>query len=158
MTILYKKIYIKNINLNNIDSKLFEKINKYFLHDKQESRLFSKDGMFIIKNGKIFKQSIIDKPIIPILFNKCELLIDESIIEENIVLSQIPFDCFQEDITIKYYSEKGVNNTKLVIELNNNNTNVVNLYISTIEKVDPNIFSQKQLSESEVVWINLFKS
>jgi hypothetical protein len=136
MTTLYKKIYIKNINLNNIDSKFFEKINKYFLHDKHESRLFSKDGIFIIKNGKIFKQTIIDKPLIPLLFNNYELLIDESIIEENIILSQIPFDCFQEDIIIKYYAEKSNNNIKLVIEFNKNNMNIVNLYISTFSKIE----------------------
>ena len=136
MKTLYKKIYIKNINLNNIDSKFFEKINKYFLLDKHESRLFSKDGIFIIKNGKIYKQTIIDKPLIPHLFNKYELLIDESIIEENIILSQIPFDCFQEDIIIKYYSEKSNNNIKLVIEFNKNNMNIVNLYISTFSNIE----------------------
>ena len=121
MTILYKKIYIKNINLNNIDSKLFEKINKYFLHDKQESRLFSKDGMFIIKNGKIFKQSIIDKPIIPILFNKCELLIDESIIyisrqlKRLIQISFLKSSCLKAKLFGLTFSKVELNLFKLIL-------------------------------------------
>jgi len=121
----YTKIYYKNINLNSITPKVIEKLDKYFLYSKMETRLFSQDGIFVIKNGKIFKQSIIDKPIIPFLLNDIEMLIDESIIEENIILSQLPVDCFQEDITIKYY---GTNDMQLVVEFNQDM--VTNFYLS----------------------------
>jgi hypothetical protein len=68
-------------------------------------------------------------------------LISNSILGENIILSQIPVDCFQEDITIKYY---GTNDMQLVVEFNQDM--VTNFYLfQPLKKVDPNSFAFLQL-------------
>jgi len=84
------KIYVKDIN--NID--LNKLLNKYIKTTTYFSLIFSLDGIYkkFKDNDIIFSLKFIDNDIKLITLDKWSLLIDTSVILENEIISQIPYN------------------------------------------------------------------
>jgi hypothetical protein len=135
------KIYIKEYNISKITDKILEKIDVHFNCIKNTKELVSNQGLYSIKNNKIFKKNIIDIPLNYIFFeNKTELIIDKSYFEFTEIISHIPINHILIENTIFYYSIQKTNcgtyrGVQFVIEgfydtINDNNNKYLNYIIT----------------------------
>ena len=129
------KIYLqeKNINLEILNNNIKNYSNYYKL-------IYSIDGIYKIYNDKIYKLSIIDKPISQFSINGKSLLIDNSIINYEKNITTVPFNHKLFEINeIKY---KIANEISIVLLYNKNNlfdnyfeTNNTNTNINNIKNI-----------------------
>jgi len=121
------KIYIKDYK--SINKKIFDKLEIYLYHKKEIVELFSDEGFYCIKNNKIFKKNIIDVPVKYIFFDdKIDLIIDRSYIEENEIISHIPFKHIVMKKNVYYYSTEPNNKCLyFVIEFYHNENEELNI-------------------------------
>ena len=121
------KIYIKDYK--SINKKIFDKLEIYLYHKKEIVELFSDEGIYCIKNNKIFKKNIIDVPVKYIFFDdKIDLIIDRSYIEENEIISHIPFKHIVMKKNVYYYSTEPNNKCLyFVIEFYHNENEELNI-------------------------------
>ena len=83
------KLYIQNLNISSINIKL---INKYFYKQYKINYLLSKYGIFSLKNNKLYKITIKDKPIEQLYISNFLCFIDSSEFYEFSEYYQIPID------------------------------------------------------------------
>ena len=130
------KIYLKNIDIHNIDSRL---INEYKCKSEKFTFILSLNGIIKlmnnnIANNKLIKIDILDKPITEITFNNIALLCDESKYINKYEIYQIPVQHYVENITNIYYSLRANSNVHFVVEYKDEEVN--NMYFQTEESIN----------------------
>jgi hypothetical protein len=109
------KIYLPIFNLNEIEPSL---IKEYLVSSEKKELLWSDEGIFEIKNNKLYKKIIVDDAINDINYinniDNLAAVFDESTFEEN-EWFQIPPSHFNQKLIMQYYQ---INNSllKFVIE------------------------------------------
>lgn len=102
------KIYLEDYPLEKIDKQTMKKLEPYYQSSVPIHRLFSPEGIFRLQNNKIIKIIPQDKPIHKHKYTvdkkNMVLLIDESIMNDQEVLSQIPYEHITHNITEFHYS------------------------------------------------------
>ena len=83
------KIYFKNIN---IDEKILKKIENYKKHIYSSNFIYSNEGIFQIKNKKIFKIKPNDKELLYDNFEDYEIVVDNSYFQNHHEVHQIPYE------------------------------------------------------------------
>ena len=95
------KIYFPIFKVNEIDTTL---IKDYLISSYKKELLWSDEGIFEIKNNKLYKKTILDDDINNnILIGNLAAVFDESIFEEDNEWFQIPPSYFNEKIIMQYY-------------------------------------------------------
>ena len=125
------KIYMKNIHINNIDSRL---INEYKCKTEKITFILSLNGIIKLINNKLIKIDIIDKPITEITINNIALLCDTSVYVNTHEIYQVPVQHYVENITNIYYSLRANSNLQFVIEYKDGKEN--NMYFLTDENIN----------------------
>ena len=135
------KIYMNNMNINNIDSSL---INEYKCKTEKFTFILSLNGIIKlmndkitnskITNSKLIKIDIIDKPITEVTINNIALLCDESRFVNKYEIYQIPVQHYVENITNIYYSLRANSDVNFVVEYKDEKKN--NMYFLTNENIN----------------------
>ena len=125
------KIYMKNIDINNIDSRL---INQYKCKTEKITFILSLQGIIKLINNNLIKIDIIDKPITEITINNIALLCDASLYVNTDEIYQVPVQHYVENITNIYYSLRANSNLQFVIEYKEGKEN--NMYFLTNENIN----------------------
>jgi len=92
------KIYIDGFHPKDLKPHLY-KLEQYYRKAKKYTELVSDQGIIIMESGKIYKQKVVDVPVI----KKDNFLIDKSVINKEQLLSQIPYHHICNQIVAKYY-------------------------------------------------------
>jgi hypothetical protein len=126
------KIYIPEISISNIDVSLIE---KYIVSTQKKHLLWGSDGLYEIKNNKIYELNILDKKCVYSKIFNLDVIIDESIIDNNSLIEdnityQIPPNHIEEMNLITTYQLITNLNVFLITEqiLNENNKEINNFY------------------------------
>tara|TARA_Y100000389_G_C17343500_1_gene454617 strand:- start:203 stop:670 length:468 start_codon:yes stop_codon:yes gene_type:complete len=141
------KIYIPDIKINNLDLSI---IKQYLYKTNKNSFIYSHEGIFKIKNNKIYLQNIQSKPAIYNKIDNIDCIIDNSVISYNDEHWQIPFNhIYREEIYDIYHLRKNAI-VDLVIE--KFNENISDIYFLT--KDDINILN---INKDILTFLSLLK-
>lgn len=130
------KIYLKKIDIHNIDLRL---INEYKCKTEKFTFILSLNGVIRIANSniadnKLMKIDILDKPITEITINNISLLCDESKYVNKYEIYQVPVQHYVENITNIYHSLRANSNVHFVVEYKDEKVN--NVYFQTEESIN----------------------
>lgn len=129
------KLYLSNIILNNLFT---DSIEKYLINKDCITELYSDEGIYVSKNNNGFKKlDIIDGEVkvIKSYLNDHNLFIDETFVyKSKNFISRLPTDHFIQKI-IKYeYKQCDKSPVTLVIEKNNEENKISNIYFMLVNK------------------------
>lgn len=99
------KIYLPIFKINEIEPSL---IKDYLVSSEKKELLWSEDGLFEIRNNKLYKKTIVDDIMDGIIDNKTIIdnlaaVFDESSFNEEKEWYQIPPNHFNEKLIIQHY-------------------------------------------------------
>lgn len=99
------KIYLPIFKINEIEPSL---IKDYLVSSEKKELLWSEDGLFEIRNNKLYKKTIVDNIMDGIIDNKTIIdnlaaIFDESSFNEEKEWYQIPPNHFNEKLIIQHY-------------------------------------------------------
>lgn len=99
------KIYLPIFKINEIEPSL---IKDYLVSSEKKELLWSEDGLFEIRNNKLYKKTIVDNIMDGIIDNKTIIdnlaaVFDESSFNEEKEWYQIPPNHFNEKLIIQHY-------------------------------------------------------
>ena len=99
------KIYLPIFKINEIEPSL---IKDYLVSSEKKELLWSEDGLFEIRNNKLYKKTIVDDIMNGIIDNKTIIdnlaaVFDESSFNEEKEWYQIPPNHFNEKLIIQHY-------------------------------------------------------
>ena len=154
------RIYIDKYSPQKLTHNKLKQIDQYYKNTIQYTQLFSLDGIFRIENNQLVRINIIDKPIInrTDYYDNHVLLVDESIVEKEPILSQIPYEHLVTNVVIHQYNlstakepkltlfiEGTYDNEMLSIQASNRYVNFkpTNLYFLAIEDIDHLLIKQE---------------
>tara|TARA_B110001450_G_C17637398_1_gene487778 strand:- start:197 stop:634 length:438 start_codon:yes stop_codon:yes gene_type:complete len=125
------KLYIPSLNLSNINSKL---INKYLYKQYNINYIFSNSGIFSVKNNKLCKILIKDKPIEKLYIHDILCFIDSSEFIEFSEYYQIPFNHTYEIFQRSHYILRKNALIEFIVDTYNNS--VIDAYFIIKNKND----------------------
>lgn len=125
------KIYMKNIDIAGVDSRL---INEYKCKTEKFTFILSLNGIIKMASSKLMKIDILDKPITEITINNVKLLCDESMFVNKYEIFQVPVQHCVENITNVYYRLRANSNLYFVVEYKDDQEN--NKYFLTDENIN----------------------
>jgi len=126
------KVYIENINFDNID-KL--KINNLLEKNEIKEYIITSNGFFINKNNKLIKLKIIDDKIKKDKINDLNILIDKSYFVEDDTHYQVLPNYYIKNINIFIYKLRKQSKLNLNIEEFNNTIVDIYFYIDNNDNI-----------------------
>ena len=124
------KIYITNINKENIQESL---LNKYKCKTEHITFILSNLGLITRTENKLILNKIVDKPIEKKKLNGFNLLCDNSYYTKDRVVYQVPVHHVCETITKTYYKLNEKSRLTTIIEKNKDS---VDIYFETDENIE----------------------
>lgn len=127
------KIYIKNINFNDID---LTSIESYKYKSSNIKYIISENGIINYCNEKLIKIKIIDEPCYEEKVNNIIFICDNSRFIKDRQVYQIPVKHYIENIHSDSYVLRSNSNISFIVEYKENS--IYNIYFSTSESININ--------------------
>ena len=111
------RIYVDDLSCKILTQHKLNSLEQYYKSTTKYTQLFSHEGIFRIEKSQLFKVNVMDKSIIKKkdYYDGKTLLLDESIVEKDAVLSQLPYDHLTTEMTVHHYSVSTAKEPKLML-------------------------------------------
>jgi hypothetical protein len=111
------RIYVDKLTLKTLTSHKLNSLEPYYKNTTKYTQLFSHEGVFRIEKSQLFRINVMDKSIIikKDYYLGQTLLLDESNVEKDPVLSQLPYDHLSTELTLHHYSVSTSKEPKLTL-------------------------------------------
>ena len=125
-----------HINKLNTQHKILEKLHKYYYKEKMSSLFFSKQGLFALENGEMYKINITDNHVIKRnnYHKDFNLWVDSSKIQKKNNIQQLPFQYVTKKIKEMHYRLHENATMTFCVELSDNK--ICDYYFLTNEDID----------------------
>ena len=125
------KIYMPNIDISKINCNT---LTQYLQSTKYSMKIYTMNGIFEFKGGKLYKANIIDAEVERKYINNTHFLIDNSYYKFNFEQYQLPIDHVVEKINISQYILR--KKAKLSLNIERIDNKIVDVYFLTSEDLE----------------------